>query len=376
MATSLHLSREVKVYVKFGDSIWEIPVLDGLSFSQGTNTAEVTLKEMADGSDVSRRGRLMFNDSLAPAEWSFSTYARPFKRSVDNIQHMAEEVLWAMMAGAETSEYATGTDKFSNVIDMDGSRALIDFNSSNQMVFPTATIYFKFAANDGAATGTDLWYEVQNATVNEVSADFDIDGITTLNWSGGGTKIVEPSSAPTVTPIEVTATELQSTSNFIRNRLSQITVQANAGATGTFPGAEADGSYSLVLTGGSITISNNIEYVTPSSLGIVNVPLGHTAGTRSVSGTFTCYLDHATGSSADLLEDLLGSATSIKNSFALTLSVGGSGSTPRVEFIMPTAHLEIPTHSIEEVISAEVNFHALPSDIAATDELTVKYVGA
>lgn len=71
MANSLHLSREVNVYVKFGTKIWEIPVLDGFSFSQATNTAEVTLKEMAGASNSNRRARKLFTDSLAPAEWSF-----------------------------------------------------------------------------------------------------------------------------------------------------------------------------------------------------------------------------------------------------------------------------------------------------------------
>lgn len=373
MANSLHLSREVKVYVKFGTNYWQIPVLDGFSFSQATNTAEVSLKEMATTADVSRRGRLMFNDSLSPAEWSFSTYARPFKRSGDNLHHMCEEVLWAMLAGAEHDEYDTTADKFTDVIDHDGTRALVDFASSNQMVFPTASILFQFPANDGGGSGADLWYEIENATVSECQADFDIDGITTLNWSGSGTKIVEPSSAPTISATQVTATELGSTASFIRNRLS--TVAITAGDTTAFPGA-GGGAYNLVLTGGSITISNNAEYITPSSLGVVNVPLGHTMGTRTVSGSFTCYLDHNSGSSADLLEDLLNASTTIKNAFSVTLSVGGASSTPRVEFIMPKVHMEIPTHSVEDVISTEISFHALPSDIANTDEITVKYVGS
>ena len=30
---------------------------------------------------------------------------------------------------------------------------------------------------------------------------------------------------------------------------------------------------------------------------------------------------------------------------------------------MPRCHLEVPTHQIEDIISMEVNFHALPVDI-------------
>ena len=87
MADTMFFSRDSKVFVaplntsgaEVAGAIWEIPVLDGFSFSQATNTSEVTLNEMSAGSNVSRRGRKMFTDSYAPAEWSFSTYARPFK---------------------------------------------------------------------------------------------------------------------------------------------------------------------------------------------------------------------------------------------------------------------------------------------------------
>jgi hypothetical protein len=42
---------------------------------------------------------------------------------------------------------------------------------------------------------------------------------------------------------------------------------------------------------------------------------------------------------------------------------------------METCHLEVPTHSMDDVISLEVNFHALPSTIGGTNELNVKYFG-
>ena len=61
-----------------GDTAYVIPLLEGFSFSQTTNSSEITLSEMESTGGVSRRGRKMFNDSLAPVEWSFSTYLRPF----------------------------------------------------------------------------------------------------------------------------------------------------------------------------------------------------------------------------------------------------------------------------------------------------------
>ena len=90
---AFHFSRDTKVYMKFlvdanssaTDTLYEIPVLDGFSFSQATNTSEITLNEAADGSTLnSKRGRMMFNDSLAPVEWSFSTYMRPTTSAAAN----------------------------------------------------------------------------------------------------------------------------------------------------------------------------------------------------------------------------------------------------------------------------------------------------
>ena len=374
MAKSLFLSREVKVYVEFDSNFWEIPVLDGFSFSQGTNTTEVTIAEMADSTNNSRRGRIAFNDSLNAAEWSFSTYARP---TIDTTKHHStEEVLWALMAGAKNYDateesgniFDDGAASPITVINSDSSDLDINFNGSNKLEFADANIWFRFPSNDAGSGDDDVYYKCEGAVVNEASLTFDLDGITTIEWSGMANKLVE-AAAPTLgTPVSWGAT---STSNFIRNRLTQLTLDA----TDSQGGSIEDSAYNLVLTGGSITISNNISFITPSSLGVVNVPLGHVTGTRSVSGSFTCYLSGDTRGSADLMEDLLASTSVVQNEFALTFKVGGD-TAPRMEIACPQAMLEVPSHSVEDVISVEVNFHGLPSDIANTDEVTIKYVGA
>jgi hypothetical protein len=371
--STLHLSREVKVYVQWDAQIWEIPVLDGFSFSQSTNTSEVSLKEMANSTNVSRRGRKIFNDSLSPAEWSFSTYARPY---IDSTKHHAiEEVLWAMMVGAPLSAYdsepdwSTASGTTASLV-TSTSNLQVSFASSNVLTMPTAAIYFKLPGNDGSGTG-DIWYKLDKAAVNECGLEFDIDGITTINWSGMASTL-EECSAPTVSTLEIPAGKLALTSNFIRNRLTQLTLSSADGAPLLAAGA---GGYSLVLTGGSITISNNVEHVTPASLGIVNVPLDHTLGTRTVSGSFTCYLDNGGTSSADLFEDLQSNSGNVANSFDLKFLVGGSNA-PNMEVHCAKAMLEIPSHSVEDVISMEVNFHGMGTDIAATDEVTIKYIGA
>ena len=86
----------------------------------------------------------------------------------------------------------------------------------------------------------------------------------------------------------------------------------------------------------------------------------------------------------DVIEDNL---TTRKNAFAITLFIGGEtgGSTgefsalvaPGMKISMPTCHLEIPTHSFDDIISTEINFHALPSTVDGTNEISaIDFVGA
>jgi hypothetical protein len=168
-----------------------------------------------------------------------------------------------------------------------------------------------------------------------------------------------------------------STTNFIRNRLTQLSVIPTTQNPTGDGSNELESAYAITLTGGNITMSNNVTFITPEEIGLVNVPIGHVTGTRSVSGSMTCYLSKDTSSndnSADLWEDLKSITSVVTNSFALVFKIGGAASnTARLEVSMPTCHLEIPTHSIEDVISVETNFNALPSTIDGTNEVTLKY---
>jgi hypothetical protein len=167
------------------------------------------------------------------------------------------------------------------------------------------------------------------------------------------------------------------------NTVGTIMTRGSAAATGTGTVFEevygqTDTTYSVVLTGGNISIENNLTYLTPETLGSVNQPLGHVMGTRNVSGNFTCYLNSAANGSQDLLEDLHEATNTITNSFDMTFSIGGS-STPKVSVALPNCHLELPTHSIEDVISVDVNFHALPADLSSAtassgaNEMSITY---
>jgi hypothetical protein len=383
MAQQLYFSRDTKVFIKKGSTVWELPVLDGFSFSQATNSSEITLAEMESTGGVSRRGRKQFNDSLAPAEWSFSTYVRPFKSagaadaaaaitakkadSTANNVHAVEEVLWALFSGPAAYTGFTFTDQFAS----DATDLNIDFSESNKSTLGTADIFFVLG------NANKKVYKIAGCVVNEASLDFDIDGIATINWSGMGSEIIDDTA--TGIPTATVAEALTATNNFIRNRLTTLTVVPTTQNPTGDGSNELEASYALTLTGGNITMSNNVTFITPEEIGLVNTPIGHVTGTRSVSGSMTCYLSKDTGlntHSSDLWQDLKAITNVVTNSFALNFQIGGSASgTPRLEVTMPTCHLDIPTHSIEDVIAVETGFNALPSTIDGTNEATITYHG-
>ena len=539
MAEYLHFSRDSRLYMEKDGYFWSIPVLDGFSFSQATNASEITLNEMEDASGRSRRGRKMFTDSLSAAEFSFSTYIRPFKStgsksntngkadSTANHHHAVEEALWVAMAGQNVYVPSTGkfkhgatggalssiaiasgetdadsgdrTDGTYNIAiptvgaDADASATVtggtqqggtnavikvvvssgtavatitergtkfetgqsitigdelmggdgsgdalvltatsesftsdatdldINFFDSSRASLGTFNLYFVFSDRSAGR----LLYKLKDAVINEASIDFDIDGIATVNWSGMAGQIQEvatglnagqftaqdtfpnPGAAGAIWIdtndsdkfyISTSATNAAAswyavidegstdTGNFIRNRLTNLTLAPETAfkAATTFTNAAGSSDsyetdYSVAITGGNVTISNNISYLTPEELGKVNQPIEHVTGTRSVTGSLTCYLassDAATNRSRDLFADLVSDVNTVINKFAITLAVGGTDTTkPRFQIVMPTAHLEIPSHSIEDVISLETNFHGLGTGVSEGDEVTLKYIG-
>lgn len=375
--SNLFFSRDTRVFLKQGVNIWEIPVLNGYSFSQSTNSSTITIAEMAScgSGGTSRRGQRVFNDSLSPAEWSFDMYMRPtLVTGTPNKMFAAEEALWANMAAVNA--YTAGSTSWTNGVTRTATEVDFDFADSNTTVLGEFELYFVLGAskvtglNYTASEQTTI-YRITECVVNEATINFEIDGIAMLSWAGLGKQITELASFDASTAIR---TGLTSTSNMIRNRLTclELTTDGSNGFAA---------SYDLTLTGGSITISNNITFVTPETIGTVNVPLGHVTGTRSVSGNFTCYLDEKTNGSIDLVEDLLAATSLVTNKFGAKFYVGGKASAgvpvaPGVLFDMGSAHLEIPTINNDDIIAIEVNFTALPTTIADADEISkIRYVG-
>ena len=543
------------VFTAGTDLAFQIPLLEGFSFSQSTNSSEITLSEMESTTGDSRRGRKMFNDSLAPVEWSFSTYLRPYLASDNSVstswqdekQHLVDEVLWnALLAKSRIGDVAADAQRVdrinvtnqgsgytstptvavtapaaqtfatSAVTVSDNTIAIFPtINSTAQRVFlvgdkvlytegssaigglTTGTQYFvvfsdaangkvKLSATSGGAVinltgqgagtasltgetataeavvthsatsaaqnkvtavnvtfggsgynaaptvsfsggggssaaatavlgqsedaidtrggdvntplvmdssrsnksalntmtlefnmGNEVYYSLNKAVCNSATINFDVDGIATVEWSGMAATISSATSAAGAARTVSEGGTSADTENFIRNRLTAMTIApVDGGASEVTP---FNTSYDLTLTGGSISIENNISYLTPEELGVVNKPIEHVTGVRNIGGSFTCYLATGTGGSKEFFDDLVSTQglDIVTHDFAVTFKVGGSSETPRVEFTMPHCHVEVPSHSIEDVVSLETTFSSLQSNMESrsADDLTITSYG-
>lgn len=377
-APNLYFNRDTKLYLVKGALLWEIPILNGYSFSQATNTSDITLSEAVDSTGVSRRGMAKFNDSLSPAEFSFDTYVRPIISGAGLVHGAIEEILWANFvanvtpsAGTPPTYAPAATITRSTTVSME-----VGFANSNVLNLGTFDLVFVLGASRGTtanylADGDTTIYRVNNCSLNEVGITFDLDGISTLSWSGMGSRVKE--EVPAFDATTAIRTGVDSTNTFIRNKLTQVALVRTDDASNK--------AFAITITGGSVTLSNNLSYLTPEVLGRVNTPLGHITGSRSVSGSMTAYLDNKTNGTMDLFEDMSNATNKVNNAFTLDIYVGGKAAgdapvAPGIQFKFPNVQLEIPTHSLDDVVSVEIPFTALPSTISAADEVTaIRYVG-
>lgn len=337
----------------------EIQVLDGFSFSQATNNETVTLNE-AGATPV--RGQRSFNTSLEPVDFSFTTYMRPADGGT-NIT--AEEgVLWNALLG-------TGA--------IGGGGAAWTETTTKATVVATNSNAHQLQKFGLVIIVDSVSYIVDNCVLDSAAIDFGLDAIANIAWNGKGRTLrqIEGLTANTASPVVFgggitgSAKPKNATAPYIANKLSTMQVKKAIGGTGT--------AFNVALTGGSLTISNNVTYLTPANIGVVNQPATYFTGTRSVSGNVTAYLRAGATNTAGLLADLLASSTTDTDpEFFLQIEVGGLANATRVEFKMPATVLSIPSVSTEQVVSTEISFTAQGStgsafDIASANELEVNY---
>jgi hypothetical protein len=256
-------------------------------------------------------------------------------------------------------------------------------------------------------------YRLNQAQINQAEVDFSIDGIAQITWSGNattidqvgealedpskyiiqGTSAATPTSANTDTYVETynyVDTTGPSDADYLRNKLSSLYLDTDVLGGGATSQGLDDRTYDINITGGSLTIANNVTYVTPETIGVVDKPIGSFTGARVISGSLTMYLDTKANGSNQLLTDLANATDLVSNVFDMRLFMGVAGtvdtdgegmeaddwSAPGVEFNMPKAHLTVPTVEVGDLISASVEFAAHGTDLLTGDELEVKYLGS
>ena len=386
---------------------FRIGVLDGYSFSQGSESTDVTINEAG---SAPNRGSKRFNDALPPAEWSFGTYVRPFKHGAasfraDGTYDMVENILWSALAGTGLSD-ASGAAVATSTGAANG--ALVDFVESDVHELMKLNIFFALE---------NTTYRLNDAQINQAEIDFSIDGIAQITWSGNATTIDQVTTAyedPSKYQIEAydadgaslthssgsTDTYVEnynfadtvgpSDADYLRNKLSSLYLDADAQGGGNASGGLDDKTYDINITGGSISIANNVTYVTPETIGIVDKPIGSFTGARTITGSLTMYLDTKSNGSNQLLTDLAAATDLVTNVFDVRLYMGVAGAVgsdgdamgsddftaPGVEFNMPRCHLQVPTIETGDLISTTVEFAAHGSDLLTGDEMKVKYLGS
>lgn len=397
------LSRNAKLYITTAQTIaamnnsntWEVPVLDGFQFTANTATQEI---EISEAGSVPTRGQQVFTTAIEPVDWSLQAYIRPRYNSTNNQVDAVERILWEALAASPSSTIATNTDGTASTRNPGASGGLlIDFDDSNTNELLQISLVFNLG------TSTDpVWYHISGAVVDSAEVDFAIDAIASISWTGFGTQVVEVVDSTDLTALSNMLTDgasddwldsgfPDSTAGYlpaptgvqacIRNKLSTVSL---VGKSGTAYG----NTYTVALTGGALSVANNITFLTPEALGVVNNPCGHFTGQRVINGNMTAYLKTGgTNDTGDLLNDIITHSNSASGAdptdFELTVNVGGATpaspyNRPVVQFYMAGAHLVIPVINIEDVVSVDIAFSALPytgtaPDPSATNELTVSY---
>ncbi len=384
------LSRNAKLFVstvdkdaaKTQDNTWEIKVLDGFSFTATTATQEI---EITEAGATPSRGQQVFTTAIEPAEWSFQAYIRPRYDVLNDLNDAVERVLWEALANKNATT-PISTDSSGDATTLANNAAggmTIDFLDSNTNELKKLYFYWNLGT-----TASPVWYYMPGAVVNQAEVDFSIDAIASIAWSGFADSVSQITNADDPTAFGhltdmLAAPGVLGDTGFptgdgylqaptgqqacIRNKLSTVDLSAESGQAGI-----GGNTYTVALTGGTLTINNNITFLTPEALGVVNQPCGHFTGQLTVSGNMTAYLKTGAGETAALLDDLLtystgASASADPTKFALSINIGGAVPTspwtvPIVQVNIPTAHLVIPTINIEDVVSVDIPFTALPYD--------------
>ena len=328
----------------------EILIGDDLSFSQGASETDITVSEAG---ATPTRGSKRFIETINPVEWTFSNYILPLAATATPFNISTPDyLLWHSLS--------TG-----NALNLGVNDGGVYQNASNQVVSFAKSSYHELYKLNIYMFVDGVWYSITGAQVDSAEISVDIADIAKVTWKGFGLLLTPLSSQP-FDPALLgisSAKFLAYQNSYIKNKLTILDIKDNSDST-VYGG--------VAITGATITISNNITYLTPSTLNRVDRPIGSFTGALDISGSLQCYLDTKAGGSSALWQKIVNSSGSV-NSFELDLSVGGKYATASagVVFKIPKAQLSVPELQSADVLGLNINFKAQGSSLTAGDEIVI-----
>ena len=374
------------------NNTWKIEVLAGFALTSSAATQDITSMESGLNPD---RSQQRFNTAINPVDWNFQTYIRPTgavtgnvvpvglaanAAATGNVKPVADWFMWqalvsntkpASASNVEQSVWSTGGRLTTN-----NTNAGVGSHSTRTN-FATAQENFLYFHLD------NVFYQINQATVNQATVDAGIEEIATTTWAGMGTTMIELTGTPRNNAVSVFGGTLNNgttinanantaaiatiayhpynqmsigganvTNSFIKNRLSAISFTHNTSAT------SGSNTYTFPVTALTFDYTNNMNYITPEELSTLNAPIGQFVGTRAVTGSATMYLRNDNNESAQFLRNIANDSRTNHAQFASANLIIGGSTGPYVAFSMPAVQFEFPQLSVDDVIGMSVNFVA------------------
>lgn len=373
------------------NNTWKVEVLAGFAATAGADTQDITSMESGTNPD---RSQQRFNTAINPVDWNFQTYIRPTGAEADAdgpVKPLADWFLWQAMVS--NTAPASGTNP--QTVWSDGGILYTTNVAASGNSHSSYTNFATAQENHVYLKLDNVFYQVTDATVNQVAVDAGIEEIATTTWTGFGKDLIEltgtnrnnavsvfggiDNSGTSVSANAESANLVASysyhpfdvmagaTNSFIKNRLS--TIEFNHAAS---EGATAN-TYVFPVTALTFEYNNNITYLTPEELANLNTPIGQFTGTRAVTGSATMYLRSGTDESAQFLRNIYDdSRTNSSHTSNALIRVGGA-TAPYVNLQMDAVQFEFPQLAIEDVIAVSVNFVAQEAtdDCGTGGEVTI-----
>lgn len=388
---AINLSRNTRLWVSTTDGVggnpannnsntFEIPIQEGYSLAQSVSSSDISVSEAG---PTPIRGSKRFNDSLEPVEWSFSTYITPYvgdATAAGGKILLVDALLWQALAVKRG--VAVDFEDVTKTVHGDADSFNIAFTENSGHVLTELFLFFKI---------DNTFYKVKGAQVSSAEISVDIEDIAMVNWSGQATEIETLSTAPAwaANPasegynsagVFVGYVPIPVNKQYILNKLTTMTMNAPDIAP-----SSANAKYNIPITGASVSINNNITFVTPNTLAEVDKPIGSFTGSFEVTGSIDAYLRTSVGangntvpySSADLLSHMTSSSglKKVTNATEVAIQLGGTEpGKPSFKITMPAVHLAVPNFNIEDVISTSIEFKAISTstDLVSGSELSIE----